>query len=190
MTDGNMLQIIFFALIAGLAVTYLRDDRKTVLLNFFEGVTDITIKMVHFVMKLAPYGVFALVASVTGQYGSNIIVTLLGYFLTTLLALAVHVFLFNSLVIILLTDLRSEKFLAGHKSGAAGCFLHKFQFSDPAGEYRMCRGKSGQQTGNCQFRSAPRCNDQYGWHRHFSGCFSGLYRYRLRDGIDPFGPVD
>ena len=113
MAEGKMLQIIFFAIITGIAITYLRDDRKDIILRFFEGVTDITIHMVHFVMKLAPYGVFALVASVIGQYGISIIYTLLGYFITTILALAVHVIIFNSVVIRLFTGLKISEFWRG-----------------------------------------------------------------------------
>jgi Na+/H+-dicarboxylate symporter len=113
MADGNMLQIIFFALISGVAVTYLREDKKELILSFFEGVTDITIQMVHMIMKLAPYGVFALVAAVIGQYGMTIILTLLSYFLTTLIALIVHVFLFNSAVIKLFTSLKVSEFWRG-----------------------------------------------------------------------------
>ena len=113
LADGNMLQIIFFAIIAGFAATYLREDRKAVLLNFFEAVTDIAIRLVHFVMKLAPYGVFALVASVVGQYGTEIIFTLLGYFLTTLLALFLHVTIFNTIVIKLFTGLSIKNFWRG-----------------------------------------------------------------------------
>lgn len=113
MADGKMLQIIFFAIITGVAVTYLKDDRKEIVLIFFQGVTDITIQMVHFVMKLAPYGVFALVASVIAEYGTDIILTLLAYFITTLLALAVHVLIFNSLIIRFFTGLSILEFWRG-----------------------------------------------------------------------------
>jgi Na+/H+-dicarboxylate symporter len=113
MADGKMLQIIFFAIISGIAVTYLPEDKRKIILTFFEGITDITIHMVHMIMKLAPYGVFALVASVIGEYGTTIILTLLTYFITTLLALAVHVFFFNSVVIKFFTDLKVSEFWRG-----------------------------------------------------------------------------
>ena len=113
MADGKMLQIIFFALISGIAVTYLTKERKDTILLFFQGVTDITIQMVHFVMKLAPYGVFALVASVIAEYGTDIILTLLTYFITTLLALVFHVIVFNSLIIRFFTGLSITEFWRG-----------------------------------------------------------------------------
>ena len=113
MADGKMLQIIFFALMSGVAVTYLSGEKKKIILTFFEGITDITIKIVEVIMKLAPYGVFALVASVIGAYGTTIILTLLSYFVTTLLALLVHVFIFNSAVIKIFTNLRLSEFWRG-----------------------------------------------------------------------------
>jgi Na+/H+-dicarboxylate symporter len=113
MADGKMLQIIFFALISGVAVTYLSGEKKKIILTFFEGITDITIKIVEVIMKLAPYGVFALVASVIGAYGTTIVLTLLSYFVTTLLALVVHVFIFNSAVIKIFTNLRISEFWRG-----------------------------------------------------------------------------
>ncbi|TFH00861.1 MAG: dicarboxylate/amino acid:cation symporter [Calditrichales bacterium] len=113
MADGKMLQIIFFAIISGIAITFLADDKKKILLGFFEGVTEITIHMVHFVMRLAPYGVFALIGSVIGQYGTDIIQTLFSYFYTTIIALAVHVFIFNSLVIRFLTGMKITDFWRG-----------------------------------------------------------------------------
>ena len=113
MADGKMLQIIFFALMSGIAVTFLREDKRDIIVTFFEGITDITIHIVHFIMKLAPYGVFALVASVIGEYGTTIILTLISYFITTLGALAVHVLLFNSVIIKFFTGMKVSEFWRG-----------------------------------------------------------------------------
>ena len=113
MADGKMLQIIFFALMSGIAVTFLREDKRDIIVTFFEGITDITIHIVHFIMKLAPYGVFALVASVIGEYGTTIIFTLISYFITTLVALAVHVFFFNSAIIKFFTGMKVSEFWRG-----------------------------------------------------------------------------
>ncbi len=111
--DGNMLQIIFFALFAGMAITSLADDRKQIIIKFFEGINDLSIRLVQMIMKMAPYGVFALISFVIGKYGSAMIVTLLNYFLITLLALAVHQVLFNSAVIRFLTSMKVKEFWRG-----------------------------------------------------------------------------
>jgi proton glutamate symport protein len=113
LADGNMLQIIFFALIAGMAVTGLAEDRKQIIIKFFEGVNDISIRLVQLIMKLAPYGVFALISFVIGKYGSAMIMTLLNYFLVTLAALAFHQVLFNSAVIRFMTSMKVKEFWRG-----------------------------------------------------------------------------
>ncbi len=113
MADGEMLQIIFFAIVCGIALTYVNQDRRDVVLKFFNGITDITINLVHIVMKLAPYGVFSLMAFVIGKYGSDIIITLFSYFLTTILALLIHVIIFNSTVIKLFTNVSILTFWRG-----------------------------------------------------------------------------
>ena len=113
MADGRMLQIIFFALMSGIALTYVQDNRRDAVLQFFAGVTDVTIALVHMIMKLAPYGVFALIAFVMARYGSEIILTLFSYFLTTIIALIIHALIFNSLIIQFFSNLSVKEFWVG-----------------------------------------------------------------------------
>jgi len=54
--EGKMLQIIFFAIIVGIVVNYIAEERKKIILTFFEGVTDLSIQLVHLIMKLDPMG--------------------------------------------------------------------------------------------------------------------------------------
>jgi Na+/H+-dicarboxylate symporter len=111
--EGKMLQIIFFAIFAGIVIHYIAEDRRKIILSFFEGVTDLSIELVHIIMKLAPYGVFALIAYVIAQFGSEVILTLISYFLTTIIALLIHVFIFNSIVIKFFTQLKLSEFWKG-----------------------------------------------------------------------------
>jgi Na+/H+-dicarboxylate symporter len=111
--EGKMLQIIFFAVIAGIVIQYISENRRKTLIVFFEGVTELSIELVHLIMKLAPFGVFALIAYVISQYGAEIILTLFSYFFTTLIALLIHVFIFNSAVIKLFTQIKLPDFWKG-----------------------------------------------------------------------------
>lgn len=111
--EGKMLQIIFFAIFAGIVIHYIAEERRKMIITFFEGVTDLSIELVHFIMKLAPYGVFALIAYVIAQFGSEVILTLISYFLTTIIALLIHVFIFNSAVIKFLTQIKLADFWKG-----------------------------------------------------------------------------
>lgn len=89
LADGNMLQIIIFALIFGVAIT-LAGERGRHVLNFFVDLNEVVMKMVLIVMKLAPYGVFCLIAQTFATQGWDIIKPLSGYFLTLVAALLVH----------------------------------------------------------------------------------------------------
>lgn len=89
MAEGNMLQIIVFSLLFGASLTTLGEKGKTVL-RFFEQLNDAILKMVEFIMLLAPYGVFALIAKTFAQLGWDAFPSLLAYMLTVLAALFIH----------------------------------------------------------------------------------------------------
>ncbi len=75
-TDGNMLQTIFFAILFGMGVAYLReseDDRirkaANTVFDFFDGGAEVMYKVVNWILQYAPIGVFALIAVVFGKQG-------------------------------------------------------------------------------------------------------------------------
>lgn len=90
LAEANMLQVIFFALLFGIALTYLEKSKSEPILSFMEGVNEAMIQLVHLVMKIAPFGVFALIAAIVGQYGLGILKTLILYSLVVVVALAIH----------------------------------------------------------------------------------------------------
>ncbi len=100
--DGNMLQVIFLGLLFGLILTLIKKSKSEMLIQFLDGVNDAIIQVVHIAMKLAPYGVLALIAAVIGQYGVNILVTLLKYSLVVVGGLVIYTFSVNSLSLSLL----------------------------------------------------------------------------------------
>jgi len=87
---GDMLQIIFFALMLGVAVTMIPGGKGKILIDFFDALADAMTQMVHIVMKIAPIGVFVLIAAVIGQFGAKILLNLLKYALVVLAGLAIH----------------------------------------------------------------------------------------------------
>jgi Na+/H+-dicarboxylate symporter len=98
-TEGNMLQIIFMALLFGVVITLIKRERSELLISILEGLNDVFIQVVHIVMKLAPYGVMALSAAVIGQYGVDILVTLLKYSLVVIGGLILYTLSINSLAV-------------------------------------------------------------------------------------------
>lgn len=100
--DGNMLQVIFLGLLFGLILTLIKKSKSEMLIKFLDGANDAIIQVVHIAMKLAPYGVLALIAAVIGQYGVHILVTLLKYSLVVVGGLLIYTFSVNSLSLSLL----------------------------------------------------------------------------------------
>jgi len=99
LVEGNMLQVIFIALIFGAALTLIKKEKAVPLINFFEGVNDAVIQIVHMAMNLAPFGVCALIAAVVGQFGVHILITLLKYSLVVIGGLFIHTFIVDSLFV-------------------------------------------------------------------------------------------
>ena len=91
MADGNMLQIIVFALLFGIAVT-MSGARGKHVLNLFTDLNAVIMHMVEWIMRLAPYGVFALIARTFATQGLDLLLPLAAYFLTLTAALAIQLF--------------------------------------------------------------------------------------------------
>ena len=87
---GGLLAVMFFALIFGIALAVSKSERTEPLTKTLEGLYDVVMKIIDFAMKLAPFGVAALIFSVTSQLGFQIISTLLLYVLVVLTALLIH----------------------------------------------------------------------------------------------------
>jgi len=102
MADGNMLQVIVFSLLMGIAIAQSGDSGSRVK-GWFEDMNDIVMKMVSILMELAPYGVFCLLAKLFAGLGAGAIIDLGMYFSTVVLALALHCFGVYSLILKTLT---------------------------------------------------------------------------------------
>ena len=87
MAEGNMLQIIFFALLFGIALTMLKESRSKQIVTFVDTVQQAMILIIHMVMAVAPFGVAALLAEVVGNSGWSILASLLVYAGTVVLGL-------------------------------------------------------------------------------------------------------
>jgi Na+/H+-dicarboxylate symporter len=62
--NGNMLQVVFVALLMGIGLMQIPAEKSKSLVNFFDSLNEVIIKIVDLIMKVAPYGVFALMAGV------------------------------------------------------------------------------------------------------------------------------
>ncbi len=73
--EGNVLQIIVFAIFFGLAITLAGDAAKPVR-SFFESAAEVMYKLTSIIIAFAPYGVFALMVWVAGTYGPDVLAPL------------------------------------------------------------------------------------------------------------------
>ena len=90
MAEGEMLQIILFAIILGIAIT-ITGKKAEVFRKGIESLNEIMMSMVSIIMKLAPLGVFCLIAKTFSTQGIGMIIPLASYFVTVTLVLLVHV---------------------------------------------------------------------------------------------------
>ena len=69
--NKNMLQVIFFAILFGIAMVMLPKEKTSVVKGFFDGVNDIILQIVDLIMLTAPYGVFALLVGLVVDFGGS-----------------------------------------------------------------------------------------------------------------------
>lgn len=121
LSEGNMLQIIVFSLLFGIAIT-LAGERGKHVLNLFNDLDTVIMHMVEIIMRLAPYGVFALIARTFATQGLDLIVPLLAYFLTLTAALGLHAFVTYPTLLKLLAGLNPLHFLHKMRDPATFAF--------------------------------------------------------------------
>ncbi len=112
-SETNILQIIFFAIFFGITLTLIPNDKAGVILKFFEGLNDVMIKMVLIIMKTAPIGVFALIASLIGEFGKGIILSLFSFLMVVIVGCIIHLLTVYPLSLKILTSFSISKFFSG-----------------------------------------------------------------------------
>lgn len=91
-TGGGLLAVMFFAVIAGIALNKAGNERTVTFKRFLEGLYDLVMEAIKIAMAFAPYGVAALLFTLTAKMGLGIFVMLLKYVLVVIGALLLHQF--------------------------------------------------------------------------------------------------
>ncbi|HKL18475.1 MAG TPA: dicarboxylate/amino acid:cation symporter [Halalkalibaculum sp.] len=101
--NGNMLQIVFVAILLGIGIIQIPKEKGRILIKFFDSLNDVIIRLVDFIMLTAPYGVFALMAGVIVDLAGDDLskaLDLLGalgwYCIAVLIGLILHVLIVYS----------------------------------------------------------------------------------------------
>ena len=115
MADGNMLQIIVFSILFGIAIRSLGDSVKLIK-DAVNSITEIVLKLVMFIINTAPFGVFCLMSVLFAEKGLTVLGDLSFYFFIVVTALLLHGFLTYSLFLILFVKINPFKFFNKIKS--------------------------------------------------------------------------
>jgi DAACS family dicarboxylate/amino acid:cation (Na+ or H+) symporter len=92
MARGDMLGLIFFSLMFGVALTRLPANVSGPVLRVLEGIARVVIEIIGFAMKLAPIGVLGLIFAVTARFGLDVLQSLGMYVIMVLIGLTIHQF--------------------------------------------------------------------------------------------------
>lgn len=118
--NANMLQVVFVALIIGIGLMRIPEDKSRVLVDFFDALNDVIIKIVEMIMKIAPYGVFALISAVIVELGGEdltrtieLLQALLMYGLVVVCGLLLHVAIVYTTLFKLFSNMSMRNFLKG-----------------------------------------------------------------------------
>ncbi|GGZ35440.1 glutamate:proton symporter [Echinicola pacifica] len=117
--NASMLQVVFFAIIMGIALLEIPKSKASPVIAFFDGLNDVIIKIVGYIMLIAPYGVFALMASLIVEIaGDNpdsaieLLLALLKYSLLVVAGLLIMILVVYPSILKLFTKVTYKDFFA------------------------------------------------------------------------------
>ncbi len=121
MSDNrNMLQVVFLAMLVGIGLIQLPADKARPLLAVFDSLTHVIIRLVDVIMKIAPIGVFALIAStITSTAGDDpsqilrLVGALTYYMLAVVIGLSIQTFVTYPILLKLMSPMKASTFYRG-----------------------------------------------------------------------------
>jgi DAACS family dicarboxylate/amino acid:cation (Na+ or H+) symporter len=177
LAEGNLLQIIFFAIFFGFALSSLGEKGKP-LLKIFEVGNEVMIRITGAVMQYAPYGVCALIAYTVGNSGMHVLLPLMKLIVLMYLAAVIHVRGVSAFPE-RCGRAFSEKFLQDYEPAPAHRLFHLLQCCGPARQPDR-HGKTRCSENHFHLHHSPGYDHQHGWSSHLSGtcrclCGPGLW---------------
>jgi DAACS family dicarboxylate/amino acid:cation (Na+ or H+) symporter len=108
--EGDMLAVIFFSLMVGVALGSLPAEKAGPMRRFLDSLGHVTVAIIEIVMKAAPVGVFCLIFSVTARFGYDLLLNLLFYVLTVVGALVLFEIVVYPAVLVLVARRSPREF--------------------------------------------------------------------------------
>ncbi|WAA09489.1 dicarboxylate/amino acid:cation symporter [Fervidibacillus albus] len=112
LVEGNILQIIVFSLFVGIGITVMGEKSRTVY-EFFDGFADVMYKITDWIMKIAPIGVFGLIAPIVAQYGADLLMPLIKIIIAVATAVIIHALVVYSTAVKTIGKLNPIAFFKG-----------------------------------------------------------------------------
>ncbi len=110
LSEGEMLQIIFFAILMGVCILMVGKPAKK-LVELIEVLNEVMMKMVTVIMEIAPYAVFCLIAKAMANLGLALFAQLIGYVVVLIAVLMLHLFVVIPFILKLFSGLSVTTFL-------------------------------------------------------------------------------
>ncbi len=111
--NRNMLQVIFFAIFFGVSLILVPEKKSKTVKDFFDGFNEVILKMIDLIMLAAPYGVFALLASLVVESPNLDLFKALGWYAITVITGLFLLLVFYNLLILLIVRKKPSYFLNG-----------------------------------------------------------------------------
>lgn len=108
--QGEMLAVMFFSVMVGIGIALSPPDKVAPLIRVLEGLYEVVMRLIDLAMRLAPYGVAALLFTLTARFGVAVLKPLLGYVLVVLGGLGLHLLVTYSLLVRYLGGMRPSFF--------------------------------------------------------------------------------
>ena len=121
LSSGHVLQVICFAIFLGIAIN-ITGEKADPFKKLCESIAEIMYTLTSIVMEFAPYGVFALMAYVVGQYGASTLLPLLKVILAVYIGAIIHVIFVYGSGVALVARLNPVKFFKGIVDAQAVAF--------------------------------------------------------------------
>ena len=118
----NMLHLMFFALILGVAATLVSGSVTATFIAFMEGLYALSAKIIDLVMWTAPFAVACLLFTNTARFGLDVLMTLIWFVATVLLGLAIHLVVVYSASVAILSRMRPMEFFRRIKTAMLTAF--------------------------------------------------------------------
>jgi dicarboxylate/amino acid:cation (Na+ or H+) symporter, DAACS family len=113
MVNGNILQVIVFAVFLGIAINFSGEKGKP-LLHFLESLADVMYRLTSLIMEFSPIGVFGIMAWVTGTFGLTLLVPLLIFLIAYYIACLIHMaFVYCAILLKGISGLQIKPFFKG-----------------------------------------------------------------------------